>query len=171
MKKEYNYVGPDEIRISVANSPAGIQIKSVKELENWIHKTEQKPDASGLIAATFVVDLEGDLLIADRHSEHIACAQGRSVLSAGEIFFEYVDKKLEVIEISNQSTGFCPEPESWFFVAKALEKISIPHPVDFTTKFVFRRCSECGQLNIVKEEFFLCNVCGVDLPIIWNCEY
>ena len=37
---------------------------------------------------TFVIDLEGTPLLAPRRSEHVACAGGGPVLSAGEITFE-----------------------------------------------------------------------------------
>jgi hypothetical protein len=112
MAKLYKYVGSDEIRQKVAGFPVGIQIKSIREPEGWIDKTRQKPNAWGLIVVTFVVDKEGYLRVAARHSEHIACSDGKSVLSAGEIFFAYSDRGLEVAEVSNQSTGFCPESQN-----------------------------------------------------------
>lgn len=169
MTRLYRYVGPNDIRFSVASFPSGTRIESVKDIEGWIHETRQQPDASGLIAATFIVDFEGYLRIAERHSEHVACAGGEAVLSAGEIFFVRGKQGLEVAEISNQSTGFCPEPESWISVAKALDQILLCHPNRFTTEFTFRRCSACRQLNLVKENQFFCAVCNKDLSIIWNC--
>ncbi|MEO1373723.1 MAG: hypothetical protein AAFW70_05230 [Cyanobacteria bacterium J06635_10] len=86
----------------------------------------------------------------DRHSEHIACAGGKSVLSAGEVFFQ---------KSTNQSTGFCPKGKSWIHVAKVLDLIKIPHPSSFTIEFVFRRCCACGQINIVKDNLFTYSVC------------
>ncbi len=170
MARLYKYVGSDEIRQKVAGFPGGQKIKSVSDLENWIHQTRQKPNSCRLIPATFVIDSRGFLRVCDRHSEHIACAGGEPVLSAGEIFFVYGTQGLEVAEISNQSTGFCPEPESWTQVAKALDLIDLPHPHRFTIEFVFRRCPACSQLNIVKEQQFFCAVCGKYLPTIWNLE-
>ncbi|BAY26380.1 hypothetical protein NIES2100_61950 [Calothrix sp. NIES-2100] len=170
MSRLYRYVGAEDIRLSVAASPVGIPIFSVNDLHNWINQTMQKPNNWGLIPATFVIDNEGYLRVADRHSEHIACAGGESVLSAGEIFFTCNQHGFEVAEITNQSTGYCPESESWFQVEKALEKIPILHPGNFTTEFIFRRCPVCRQLNIVKDELFLCAVCNANLPKIWNCD-
>lgn len=167
----YKYVGSDEVRASAVGFPIGTRIQSIDNLKAWINKTSQQPDAWGLIPATFVVDAECYLRIADRHSEHIACAGGASIMAAGEIFFSYDNQKPEVIEVSNQSTGYCPEPESWEFVASALDKIQLCHPGRFTTEFVFRRCPICGQLNIVKDDLFLCAVCNSDLPATWNCDY
>lgn len=169
MGKFYKYIGSHDIQNTVAHSPAGCQIKSVNDVEKWIVQTRQKPNAWGVISATFIVDSEGYLCIADRHSEHIACSGGKVVLSAGEIFFVRGEQGLEVAEVSNQSTGFCPESESWPLVAKALDQIPLPHPGKFTIEFVFRRCPTCGQLNIVKDNLFLCAVCNTDLPTIWNC--
>jgi hypothetical protein len=168
MPRKYKYVGSDDIRLKVAGFPSGKRINSVRDLENWLAQTKQKPNNWGIIAATFVIDEEGYLRIADRHSEHVACAGGKPVLSAGEIFFTYSDQEIEVAEISNQSTGFCPEPESWRQVALALAQIPLSHPGKFTTEFIFRRCPACGQVNIVKERLFLCTVCGTELPEYGN---
>lgn len=168
--KESNYVGSEQIRLSVINSPIGTQIKSKKNLEDWINDTKQQPNNFGLIEATFVIDLEGYLRFADRHSQHIACSGGKNVLSAGEIFIASTGNEYEVVEISNQSTGFCPEPESWFWVGRALDRILLSHPGKFTINFVFRGCPKCHQLNIVKDDLFICAVCNADLPSFWNCD-
>jgi hypothetical protein len=170
MAKLYQYVGSNEIRLSVADFPIGTRIDSVSQLEKWIAKTSRKPNILSSIAATFVVDLKGDLCIADRHSEHIACAGGFPVLSAREIFFGSGNRDWEVLEITNQSTGFCPEPESWFKVAESLDRIPLDRPDKFTIEFVFRRCHACRQLNIIKENLFVCSVCNTDLPHLWNCD-
>ncbi|OCQ94173.1 hypothetical protein BCD64_05235 [Nostoc sp. MBR 210] len=170
MPKLYKYVGSETIRLSLAAYPEGVCILSVNDLKNWITQTMQKPNAWGLIPATFVVDSENYLRLAERHSEHVACAGSKPVLSAGEIFFLPNNKSFEVAEITNQSTGYCPEPESWTQVEKALEKIPLLHPRNFTTEFIFRKCPGCGQLNIVKNDLFSCAVCNTNLPKIWNCD-
>ncbi len=121
-----------------------------------------------LIAATFVVDDQCMLLVADRRSEHVACAGGRPVLSAGEMFFRLANSGVEVVEVTNQSTGFCPEPESWPAAAFALERADLPHPAGFTQAFVFRRCPVCKERNVVKDGWFFCSLCGTDLPADWN---
>ena len=166
----YQYVGSERLRLAVAGCPPGSRIASLQDIEDWIRKTGKEPNAAGLIAATFVADLDGYLRVADRHYEHIACAGGMPVLSAGEIFFGTGDRSIEVVEISNQSTGFCPEPKSWAAVAKAIERIPLPHPGKFTAEFIFRRCPNCAELNIVKNNLFLCAVCDTRLPAIWNCD-
>jgi hypothetical protein len=165
MLKTYRYVGPPEILARCRSAPKGIAIRSTDDLRAWIKATEQKP--ANQTVATFVIDESGSLLIADRHSEHVACAGGEPILSAGEITFA-VEDELEVIEVSNQSTGYCPEPESWPQVALALDRIPLHHPGTFTNEIVFRRCVSCEQINIVKDAWLVCLFCGNDLPTQWN---
>lgn len=110
---------------------------------------------------TFVVDLEGVLRVAPRRSEHVACAAGRPVLSAGEITFH---DDHTVTEISNQSTGYCPAPASWPAVAAALDRAGLHHPGRFTVPIVFRHCPECGERNLVKDDHYVCALCDADLP-------
>ncbi len=145
--RRYDYVGPEGIRSRAASAPAGLKVTSVHDLEKWIIQTNQ----DGLIVVTFVVNEQGKLLVADRSSEHISCSGGHAVLSAGEMVFSVSNSTVEVVDVSNQSTGFCPEPESWPAVATALDRIGIPHPGRFTQEVVFRRCPTCGQRNIVKD--------------------
>lgn len=167
MPRLYHYVGPPGIRGRVSGKVAGSRITSVADLLAWLRDTGQTPGPDGLLAATFVVDAGGQLLLADRRSEHVACAGGGPVLSAGEMFFRR-DGGAEVAEVSNQSTGFCPEPESWPAVAEALDRIGVAHPGGFTTEIVFRRCERCRERNAVKDSWFVCAVCGAELPAKWN---
>jgi hypothetical protein len=167
--KFYNYVGSDAIRLSVANYPCGNVIRSISDLKSWInHPDNLQTMAANLVVATFVIDLNGDLRLAARHSEHVACAGAASVLSAGEIFISWDKEYFEISDITNQSTGYCPEIESWKYVAAALDRISIVHPSHFTTKFTFRRCDDCAQINIVKDNLFICSVCNSILSDEWN---
>jgi hypothetical protein len=168
MTRLYPYVGPAEIQARVAGRPAGTPIKSVADLIAWVRGTGERPGPNALLAATFVIDSGGGILVADRRSEHVACAGGGPVLSAGEMFFRIEEDRVEVAEVSNQSTGFCPEPESWPAVAAALDRLGVPHPGRFTTEVVFRRCERCGERNVVKDGWFVCGVCGAALPAAWN---
>ena len=118
--------------------------------------------------ATFIVDPSGYLWIADRRSEHVACADGGPVMAAGEMTFEVNGTNIEVTDVSNQSTGFCPEPTCWPAVAAALDRIGILRPDDFTVSFTFRKCEACGGINLIKDEIFECGECGRGLPEWWN---
>lgn len=161
----YSYVGPPAIRDAAAGTRPGDPIGSRADLVAWLaaNSADTRPDGS--VTATFVIDCDGVLRLADRRSEHVACAAGGPVLSAGEMT---VSADGEVVEVSNQSTGFCPAPESWIHVAAALDRIPVVHPDRFTTSVIFRLCSECGSRNIVKDEWFICEVCGGELPGEWN---
>jgi hypothetical protein len=165
MTRLYRYVGPAAIQARVAGRPGGVRIASAADLLTWARRSDRE---RGLVAATFVIDAAGCLLLADRRSEHVACAGGGPVLSAGEMFFAVVDDRIEVVEASNQSTGYCPEPDSWPAVEEALDRISVPHPGRFTAEILFRRCERCGERNVVKDGWFACGACGSELPAVWN---
>jgi hypothetical protein len=167
--QSYRYVGSKCIAQEVPGQSEGSPIRSVADVECWIQETHQQPDPWGLIVATFVIMEDGILRLADRHSEHVACAGGRAVRSAGEMGFAFGSNGWEVHEVSNQSTGYCPEPTSWPAVAEALETIHLPHPARFTQAYLFRRCPACHQLNLIKDEVFACAVCDNELPTEWNC--
>ena len=156
----YRYVGPNDIRAQALRQPSATPIRSRHEVVEYV----------GLLDAantplTFVVSLDGDLLLAPRESEHVAAAAGDAVLSAGEMTF---DASGRLAAATNQSTGYCPEPTSWQHVAEALDRIGVDHGDAFTTAFEFRRCPACYSINLVKEGFFICAVCGHDLPDRWN---
>lgn len=166
--REYRYVGPNEIRDNLAKTSQRVLIESQTDIFNWIKNTNQQPEQNDLVVATFIIDTEGQLWINDRRSEHVLCAAGKNVFSAGEMAFEVDQNHVEVIEVSNQSTGYCPEPESWWAVKQALNEIKIPHPPYFTMKFIFRLCEKCGTKNIVKDSWFECAVCQAPLNEKWN---
>lgn len=157
--RTYRFVGPEAIRLRAA--PPGAVIASPADLLPWVEDGE-------VVAVTFVIDPAGGLRLANRRSEHVACAGGGDVLSAGELFLRRDGDAVEVVEASNQSTGYCPEPESWPAVAAALDRLGVAHPGRFTTAVTFRRCEACGQRNLVKDGWFVCAVCGADLAAAWN---
>jgi len=168
MPTMYHYVGPPEILTRNRAAPKGVPIRTGDDLRAWIKATGQQHAPQ--IVATYVIDKDNLLLIADRRSEHVACAGSEPVLSAGEMTFLVDGDELEVIDVSNQSTGYCPEPESWSHVALALDRIPIKHPGRFTQEIVFRRCSSCDQVNVVKDNWFVCLFCGKELPTQWNVD-
>lgn len=133
-------------------------------------RNAQELNESEEVVATFVVDEIGILRIADRRSEHYACAGGRNVQSAGEITFSIANDNISVIWVTNHSTGYCPEPESWPAVEAALERAGIPAPSGFSQAIVFRRCQNCQSINIVKDLAFVCDVCSAMLPREWNVD-
>ncbi|MSP91876.1 MAG: hypothetical protein EXR79_08780 [Myxococcales bacterium] len=115
--------------------------------------------------ATYVVDMKGELWIADRRSEHIACARGSDVLAAGEMQFEVNATSVRATTVSNLSTGYCPAPRCFASVAHALDAAGIAHPGHLTARFTFRKCQDCGWINVIKDDWFVCSVCESDLPL------
>ena len=61
-------------------------------------------------------------------AELFQCASGHAVLGAGEMTFLGDDKAVFVERVTNQSTGYCPESESWQSVADALDEILVDRP-------------------------------------------
>ena len=163
--KKYKYVGPIDIRDIARTQPSGTAIQSIADLSAWLESTptEQTPDGNWI--ATFTVGDNKILRLAPRRSEHVACAAGGPVLSAGEIT---IDAECCVVAISNQSTGFCPEPDSWLVVESVLDCIGVEHPGQFTDAVVFRLCPECNERNIVKDSWYYCQLCDAKLPESWN---
>jgi hypothetical protein len=166
----YQYVGPAEILKSVDGGPIGVPLLSMAALFQWIVSAGQQHDPYGMVIATFVIDETGVLRVSDRHSEHVACAGGKPVRSAGEISFDLSEVKPQIVAVTNQSTGYCPELESWDAVAVALNraKLDFRGPDRFEPAFEFRRCPACKTINLVREEVFVCSVCDADLPVWWN---
>ncbi len=160
--QHYSYVGPPHVRDTARTVPPGTLIHSSVNLKNWLKDNIIDADTDGAITATFTV---GVLRLASRRSEHVACASGGPVLSAGEITFSADG---DVTYVTNQSTGFCPKPESWSSVAAALDSIPVAYPDDFTRRIVFRLCTKCNEINIVKDGWFVCDLCESDLSVDWN---
>src|SRR5438105_1718332 len=98
----YRYVGPNDIRVAATSQPAGTEIRSPDDLRGWLASNPEGLSAG----ATFVVNLDGLLMLAPRRSEHVVCAAGREVLAAGEIRFRRVGRGFEALEATNQSTGY-----------------------------------------------------------------
>ncbi|BCY08751.1 hypothetical protein [Actinoplanes sp. L3-i22] len=162
--RRYRYVGPAELHDELP-APDAIIVQSREALDRWL---------AGRIPAeldepfTFVVTLDGRLGLAPRRSEHVALAAGREVLAAGEMTFLHNAGVRGVLEVTNQSTGYCPDPDCWPAVGEALDGLGLDHPGDFAVKIVFRRCLSCGERNIVRDADFTCALCDSALPAQWN---
>jgi hypothetical protein len=160
----YQYVGSRGIAERVGLTVRGALIISPADAVRWIPRTSTE------VTVTFVVSAEGTLLVADRHSEHVACAGGRGVRAAGELCFALEGARVTVTRVSNQSTGYCPEPESWAEVVVALRAAGLEPPAGFDPRCEFRRCVKCGTLNLVKCDVFECGVCEAELPVEYNVQ-
>lgn len=160
----YHYIGAKEILQQIDKERIGKIISSQNDIKTWIIETQQKADSNNEITATFIIDIDENLRINDRRSEHVVCANGGTVLSAGEITFEIKKNKIiSISQITNLSTGYCPPVTSWNCVEKVLHKIDIEFPKFFTTEFVFRKCKKCENINVIKDDFFICINCEDEL--------
>lgn len=162
MPRLYRCVGPKEIALAMRPSATRALIREARDVVRWVGK--EGVGAQG-VTVTFAIGRDGDLWIADRRSEHVACAAAEDVLSAGEMTFRVDGDLVAAVEVTNQSIGYCPAPESYGAVAAALARAGIAGPGEFTAAFTFRKCGRCETTNIVKDAWFVCDVCGADLPM------
>lgn len=160
----YRYVGPTELRDQVVTLDA-VAVDTLGALVGWLAGRDRGELVEPL---TFVVALDGVLRLAPRRSEHVALAAGRDVLAAGEMRFAPADTGWYVAGVTNQSTGYCPDPDCWPAVARALDDLGLPHPGTFTDTVIFRRCPACGERNVVRDDDFTCALCDSALPARWN---
>ncbi|MFI6741188.1 hypothetical protein ACIBI9_50415 [Nonomuraea sp. NPDC050451] len=165
--RSYRYVGPADVKAAVRSGSEGRPIRSGTDFAGWV---AERSAAELAEPCTFVVGTDGVLRLAPRRSEHVACAAGGPVLSAGEIGFSREDGCWVVGEVSNHSTGYCPDTSSWPAVAQALDRAGLRYPTGFTNQVVFRRCPACRERNIVREDDFVCVFCGSELPALWNVD-
>ncbi|MEU8121672.1 hypothetical protein AB0C21_23455 [Spirillospora sp. NPDC049024] len=165
--RRYSYVGPPEFLATARPGTEGRRIASPDDLATWLAACDEDESTEPF---TFVVDLDGFLRLSPRRGEHVVCAGGMPVLSAGEISFARHGGRWSVAGVSNQSTGYCPDPDSWPAVGGALDRAGLDHPGRFTDPMVFRRCPECRERNLVKEAHFFCALCDAELPRTWNMD-
>ncbi|GAA2064070.1 hypothetical protein GCM10009801_08430 [Streptomyces albiaxialis] len=168
--RSYRYVGPPELlraAVRPGQGGGGRRIGSPADFDAW---AGERTDAELAESFTFVVGVDGVLRLAPRRSEHVACADGGPVRGAGEIAFAREAGRWTVDEVSNQSTGYCPDVSSWHAVAEALDRAGLGRPNGFTYEVVFRRCPRCRERAIVREGDFVCVFCGMDLPETWNVD-
>ncbi|WP_406729680.1 hypothetical protein WJ438_13775 [Streptomyces sp. GD-15H] len=166
-ERSYRYVGPVDLKAAVRPGSGGCRIGSAADFDSWV---AERPAAELVEPFTFVVGTDGVLRLAPRRSEHVACAGGGPVLSAGEISFTREAGRWVVGDVSNHSTGYCPDVSSWSAVAQALDRAGLGRPSGFTHEVMFRRCPGCQEHNIVREDDFFCVFCGSDLPEVWNVD-
>ncbi|MFK4548229.1 hypothetical protein RKD29_007825 [Streptomyces tendae] len=72
----------------------------------------EQPAAELAEPFTFVVGMDGVLRLAPRRSERVSCADGDTLLNAGEVSFTREAGRWTVSKVSNQSTGYCPDVTS-----------------------------------------------------------
>lgn len=164
----YPYIGPPELRHGWDECSQRHIISTIAEIDLW-NAIQPKSRHEQRLTASFIIDPTAQLWIADQRSEHVACARGGHVLAAGEITFIVEAGLLVNCELTNQSTGYCPEPSTWSVVQEVLDHIGLPHAGGWAKSYDFRRCPACDMINLIKDQWFVCAVCEHELPLEWNC--
>ncbi len=100
MSKVYSYVGAACLN-SLENLDAARTLVPFEGDIVAAIRRSKSPKKTEPIVFTFIVGFNGLLWIADRHSEHVACARGGDVLSAGELTFEVDGGIVIVTDITN----------------------------------------------------------------------
>jgi len=54
--------------------------------------------------------------------------------------------------------------------AESLDRVGLHRPGRYTHPVVLRRCTRCGQRNIVRDDEFTCAACDETLPARWNFD-
>ncbi len=98
---EAPFIGRESFIPKADEMPDRFELTSSDDVRDWIDKTRLEPEWDDTLPATFIVDLAGALWIADRRSEHVACARMTPVLAAGVIFFEQRKGKVHVARVTN----------------------------------------------------------------------
>lgn len=166
--KLYKYVGPSGIRARADFDTPRHLVVDARGILAWATEMAGLTSKDRELTFTYVVLPVARLFLADRRSEHVACARGSAVVTAGEITFERHGSGLILAEISNLSTGYCPEPGSWPVINEALVRAGFPSIRGFTHPFEFRFCAPCAQTCVIKDHAFICPACSGDLPREWN---
>jgi hypothetical protein len=164
--RRFRYLGPAALG-DLPHATDAVDVTSMEVLGRWLGAQDPRDRMAPL---TYVVTVDGVLRVAPRGREHVACARSQDVLGAGEIQFALDAAAWIVTEISNQSTGYCPDLDSWPAVAAGLDRAGLRHPGGFTQPIVFRACPACSAKNIVRDDDFVCAVCGDALPDTWNLD-
>ena len=71
-------------------------------------------------------------------------------------------------QTSPQDSAQNPNPRRWSLRPSIW--LGVPHPGRFTQEIVFRRCPACEERNVVKDGWFVCGLCGAELPEEWNFD-
>ena len=76
--RRYSYVGPDELKRRLKRESHCIHVTNAADLAPWM-AAFSSPGRESHIPATFIISTDEQLWIADRRSEHVACAAGEDV--------------------------------------------------------------------------------------------
>ena len=153
MSKLYRYVGPAKI-MSRAYPSARRHTDRVRRRFAQLGPTNgQRPGRDGYLVGTFVIDRQGELLLAD--------AATRNTLSVPEV--DPYSRQARFSSASMATALKSPKSpisrpasvrsrshgQQW---PPHLDRAHIAHPGMFTTQIVFRLCQRCGERNVSQRE-------------------
>ena len=136
----YEYVGPSEFLEAARIGGGGDPLCVPADLGDRLGSI---PDEDGIV--TFVVDRGGRLRVGPRRSEHVSLAGGEPVRAAGELRLERRAEGWVATDVSNQSTGYCPDSSCWYAVSAALDALEVARPDGWTSVFQFRRARTAAR--------------------------
>lgn len=164
VEKLYTYVGPRDL-LTLSPPEDLVQVVSAESFYRWAQNKKVRSEG---YTVTYVVLASGELRMAERQTEHVACAEGGPVRAAGEMSFEIHKREVHITSLSNLSTGFCPEPEYLEQVLALVASLQVDLSTCDVHFFEFRRCQECQSTNVIKVGDPFCVVCDAPLPEEWN---
>ena len=112
----YRFAGREEMLERALEQDGGILVtpENLDTNEQVMLENDPKPQ-------TYIVGLDGKLLIGGLVNEHVEVAKGRDVVAAGEIIFEKDGEGLwQVSYVNNRSNGYFPGRSSFYHVNNAL---------------------------------------------------
>jgi len=133
----YTYYGLDEDIERAKTIEGQICITKSDDLDTAIGTIQKYSDSfNPPRPQTYVVTLEGNLMIGGLIQEHVEVAKGKDVLTAGEIEFGKKLGRWVVSYVNNRSNGYYPDPVSFRHVKIALTQAGIDVPQEkFTEEF------------------------------------
>ncbi|MDO8661124.1 MAG: HEAT repeat domain-containing protein [Candidatus Woesearchaeota archaeon] len=122
----YTFYGKEDLRIK-AEEKKGTLIQSLRDI---VAIEKQIRDVNSFNhPQTYVVDLDGNLLLGGHIQEHVQVASGKDILAAGEALLEF-DNGWHLRMLNNRSNGYYPDKST---ISLALEKFKQAGLVDEKT--------------------------------------
>ncbi len=145
----YSYVGPLDLYDRALNIEGRILVDDLKKLDDnlyiLIEHGFDRPQ-------TYVIDEEGNFFIGGLFDEHVYAAQGKKVLTAGEIEFINSGSGWGVQYCNNRSNGYYPAENSFIHLSKTLSNLGIKNISEFNE--VFPKDGFCDEEFLSLQPFY-----------------
>ena len=74
--RPYRYIGPEDIRRRTVGNTERFCVRQAADVLRCLARLEPAAACRSYVPTTYVIDPQGQLWLADRRSEHVACAAG-----------------------------------------------------------------------------------------------